>query len=144
MDNARNASTLRFRHTLLQLARSRERNPRVVPSGQPFDFLRREHLSVISQRVLQRINDVIANDFRRAFIVEHGAKRFERGHRFAPSVEQGFYRTKKIRSRDRQKSSRSEARSRNLPRAHAPFPPFPPFPSFFERERRRGREARAG
>src|ERR1700758_3833813 len=74
-------SVRRLRQAFLQLAAGGERYARVVPLREPFDFLRRENLAVVAQRVLQRIDDVIADDLGRACIVEHGTKRFERSHR---------------------------------------------------------------
>jgi hypothetical protein len=51
---------------------------------------------MIAQRVLQRIDDVIADDLRRAFVIEHGAKRFERGHLLLREIDTPFIARKKI------------------------------------------------
>src|SRR4051812_36853720 len=81
----------------MQLARRGERDTRVVPAGEPFDLLRREDLPVIAQRVLQRIDDVVADDLRRAFVVEYGAKRFECGHLLLREMVDPFISRKKLR-----------------------------------------------
>jgi hypothetical protein len=60
---------------------------------------------------LQGIDDVVANDFRRAFIIEHGAKCFERGHLLLRErVDSFIARKKSARHADKNASVRMQQR----------------------------------